>query len=145
MSTSNKTVVTNFINDIWNQNQFEKIDNYVSANFTDHSLPQNLPAGKEGTKLWITNTGKSFQHTTIIDEMISEDDTVMLKIRMQLKHVGPWREIEPTHIEVETVGYRLFKLNNGKIIAHWALIDGNTIENALRNTTSGCKVKQQAN
>lgn len=142
MNTTNKSIVTNFIEEIWNSNQFEKIDNYISADFIDHSLPPNLPANKDGMKLWIIGTGKSFEHKTIIDDIICEDNKVMLKMRMQMKHIGIWRDIEPTHFEITTIGYRYYKLDNGKIIEHWALIDGNSIENQLKEASKGCKIQQ---
>lgn len=141
MNTTNKTIVAGFIEEIWNQNHFEKIDNYVSPGFIDHSLPPALPANKEGTKRWITSTGKSFTHTTKIDDIISEGDKVVVKIKMQLKHIGVWREVEPTGTEVETDGYRLFKLDNKKIVEHWALIDGSPIEKKLLVNIKAFKIQ----
>ncbi len=142
MNTSDKLIVIDFIEEIWNQNQPEKIDKYVSPKFIDHSLPSNLPSNREGTKLWIIGTGKSFEHKTVIDEIVSEGNKVMLKIKMQLKHIGVWRKIDPTHFEIETVGYRLFKLEDNKIIEHWALVDGNAIESQLREVAKGCEIKK---
>jgi predicted SnoaL-like aldol condensation-catalyzing enzyme len=142
MNETNKSIVTNFIEEIWNSNQFEKIENYISADFIDHSLPPNLPANKDGMKLWIIGTGKSFEHKTIIDDIICEDNKVMLKMRMQMKHIGIWRDIEPTHFEITTIGYRYYKLDKGKIIEHYALIDGNSIENQLKEASKGCKIQE---
>jgi predicted SnoaL-like aldol condensation-catalyzing enzyme len=142
MDLKNKLTVTHFIEEIWNQNHFEKIDDYVSASFIDHSLPPALPADKNGMKLWIIGTGKSFEHKTIIDDLVCEDEKIMMKIRMQLKHIGIWRDIEPTHLEISTIGYRYFKLAEGKIVEHWALLDGNSIENQLKEATHGCKLQE---
>ena len=140
MSSDNRSIVTNFIEDIWNNNQFEKIDAYISPDFIDHSLPSALPANMEGMKSWIMGMGKSFEHRTVIEDMVCEHDKVMLKIRLQLKHIGVWREIEPTLSKISAVGYRYYQLSDGKIIAHWALLDGNSIEDQLRKTSKGCKI-----
>jgi predicted SnoaL-like aldol condensation-catalyzing enzyme len=142
MNSENKSIVSNFIEEIWNQNQFEKFDNYIYTDFIDHSLPPALPANKYGMKLWIIGTGKSFEHKTIIDDLVCEDNKVMLKIRMLLKHIGVWRGIEPTNFEISTVGYRYYKLADRKIIEHWALIDGNSIENQLKEASKGCKIQE---
>lgn len=142
MDTNNKKIVTNFIEDIWNQNQFGKIEEYIHPDFVDHSLPDTLPANKEGLKLWIKETGKSFDHKTVIEEMVCEENKVMVKIRMHLKHTGTWRSIEPTGIELHTFGYRQFKLKVGKIIEHWSVIDGQAIENQLKNASHGCKIAE---
>lgn len=127
--------------DIWNRNCFDKIDHYISEDFKDHSLPPSLPADKEGMRLWIIGTGRSFEHKTIIEAMVAEEDQVMLKIRMMLKHIGTWRDIEPTHLEISAVGYRYFKLSGGKIMEHWSLLDGNSIENQLKEASHGCKIQ----
>jgi len=142
MNSENKSIVTNFIEEIWNNNQLEKIDNYLSANFIDHSLPPTLPVNKDGMKLWILGMGISFKHKTIIDDIVCEDNKVMLKIKMQMKHIGVWREIEPTYFEISTIGYRYYKLADGKITEHWALIDGNSIENQLKEASKGCKIQE---
>ena len=142
MNSQNKTIVINFIEDIWNKNRFEKIDQYLSSDFTDHSLPPALPADKEGMQLWITQTGKSFEHTTIVEDIVCESNKVMLKFKMHLKHIGVWRGIEPTHYRISIVGYRYYQLKEGKITAHWALLDGNSIENQLRHASEGCKIQK---
>jgi predicted SnoaL-like aldol condensation-catalyzing enzyme len=141
MKITHKETVINFIEEIWNQNQFEKIDHYLSFDFIDHSLPPALPANKDGMKRWIIGTGKSFAHKTIIDDIVCEDNKVMIKISMQLKHIGLWRDIEPTGAEIYAVGYRYFKLADNKIVEHDALIDGNAIENQLKNARHGCKIQ----
>jgi predicted ester cyclase len=61
---------------------------------------------------------------------------------MQLRHIGEWRGIAPTGLGIAAVGYRCFRLTEGRIIAHWALIDGNAIENQLRGAVQGCKVQE---
>ena len=73
--------------------------------------------------------------------MVSEENKVIVKIMMKLKHIGVWRDIEPTGAEISTIGYRYFKLADNKIIEHWALIDGNAIGNQLKEIKHGCKVQ----
>jgi predicted ester cyclase len=136
----NSILVQNFINQIWNNNAFEKLDSFLHADFKDNSLPPVFPADREGTKKWITSTGISFEHNTVIEDQVTEGNKSIVKIRMNLKHIGVWRDIQPTGIELNTIGYRYFKLKDGKIIEHWALIDGQTIENGLKEAAHGCKI-----
>ena len=141
MSVENKSIVTNFIEEIWHQQQFDSIEDYIAPNFIDHSLPPTFSANKEGLIRWIVGTGNSFEHQTIIEEMVHEDNKIMLKITMQLKHIGVWRGLKPTHLEISTVGYRYYKLANGKITEHWGLLDGTAIENQLKKSQHGCKIQ----
>jgi len=139
---NNAILVQNFIEQIWNQREFEKLENFLHPDFHDYGLPPIFPPNQEGTKKWILNTGASFEHNTIIEEQVTEDDKSILKIRMNLKHIGVWRNIQPTGIDLHAVGYRYFKLNDGKIIEHWALIDGQAIETQLNNVIKGCKIAE---
>lgn len=92
--------------------------------------------------MWITGTGMSFDHRTVIEDQVTEGDKSMIKFRMFLKHIGKWRGIAPTSLELSTVGYRYFKLDEGKISEHWALLDGNSIENQLKESALGCKIQE---
>lgn len=139
--TTHKDITRNFIEQIWNAQQYNHADLFLHADFKDHSLPPHFPPSKEGTLQWIRQTGISFEHLTHIEEIVSEDDKVMMKIRMELKHIGTWRDIAPTGFSIATIGYRHFKLKDGKILEHWALIDGNSIENQLKSSAHGCKIQ----
>ena len=142
MNAKNKLIVSNFIEEIWNKHRFDQIDDFISGGFTDYSLPPNLPGNKEGMIRWIMQVGDSFKHKTTIESIVAEKDKVMLKIRMDLIHIGIWRNIKPTDKQISTVGYRYYKLVNGKINAHWCLLDGNSIENQLQASTHGRKIQQ---
>jgi len=144
MDTASKTrnIVSAFIDAIWNNAQFNKLDDYLHPDFVDYSLPPNLPPDKTGTIKWIEATGKSFIHNSVIEAQVTEGDKSMLKIKMDLKHIGLWRGIEPTGLDISAIGYRFFKVADGKIIEHWALLDGNAIENQLRDTAQGCKIQR---
>ncbi len=131
-----------FIEEIWNRQHFEKLGQFLHPDFKDHSLPPSFPANEQGSQAWINATGLSFEHRTFIEEQVTEGDKTMLKIRMELKHTGDWRSIPPTGISVQAAGYRFFRLKDGKIAEHWALIDGQAIENALRDTSHGCRLAQ---
>lgn len=137
---NNLKVVTDFIENIWNRRDFDVLDIFLHPDFRDHSLPPALSPNKEGLKKWVIGTGISFDHYTTIEDHVIEGDKCILKIKMQLKHIGNWRDIAPTGVKLDTQGYRYFKLKDQKIIEHWALIDGQVIENELTKASHGCKI-----
>lgn len=138
----NATLVQQFIGRIWNNNAFDELDFFLHPDFKDHSLPSPFSPDREGLKRWIISTGTSFEHHTRIEEQVTEGDKSITKIRMDLKHIGLWRDLEPTGKNVHAVGYRYFKIREGKIIAHWALIDGMALENQIKETAHGCKIAE---
>lgn len=139
---NNTHLIIDFIETIWNENKFDQLDNFLHPDFIDHSLPPNFPANAAGLKSWVIGTGQAFEHRTVIEEQVTENNKSIIKIRMLLKHIGSWRDIAPTGLEISTVGYRNFKIQDGKIIEHWALIDGNSIENQLKSNAHGCKMQE---
>lgn len=142
MNSENKQLVLDFIDRIWNRQAFQQLPEFLHPAFEDQSLPPSFPPDASGLEAWIEATGKSFRHQSYIEKIVAENDTVMIKFYMELEHIGPWRDLEPTGALVNAVGYRCFEIREGKIRSHWALIDGNAIENQLRETTHGCKIQQ---
>ncbi len=137
-----KQLIIGFIETIWNEQQFKKIDDFLSSDFTDFSLPEALPTTKEGTLMWIENTGKSFKHHTTIDVIVAEGDMAIAKILFTATHIGEWRGIPATGIQFSSVGYRTFRVENNKITAHWGHIDATAIHNQLTHAAEGCKIQQ---
>lgn len=136
----NSVLVQTFIEQIWNQKNFALLNCFLHPSFKDHSLLSALSPDKEGLEKWITATGIAFEHNSIIEEQVTENDRSMVRIKMKLKHIGPWRGIQPTGTELYTTGYRHFRIQDQKIIEHWALIDGETIENQLKEASNGCSI-----
>jgi predicted ester cyclase len=135
-------IVSEFIEQIWNQRNFDRLAEFMHPDFKDYSLPAALPANTEGMKQWILNTGMSFEHHTIIEDQVTEGNKSIVKIKMIMKHIGRWRDFDATGIEVTTAGYRFYILQDGKIIEHRALIDGQAIENQLLHVSRGCKIAE---
>lgn len=138
---NNALLVRDFIDQIWNKRNFNQLDRLLDPAYKDYSLPPVLPADAEGTLQWIVNTGKSFTHHTLIEDQVTEGNLSIIRITMNLKHIGVWRDIEPTGMELTTTGYRQFTLRAGKIITHRALIDGQSIENQLNKAAHGCQLR----
>lgn len=131
-------IVSQFIDHVWNNAGAADLH----PAFVDYSLPPGFPCNAEGLRQWVALTSASFEHHTLIEDQVTEGDKSVLRITMRLRHIGTWRDIPPTGKEVQTRGYRMFRVANGKIIGHWALIDGNALENQLRDAMHGCALPQ---
>jgi hypothetical protein len=135
-------IVLQFIEEIWNRQLTDTLGNFLHPAFTDHALPAPLTPDVGGLRQWINLTSASFIHRTIVEDHVTEGDKCVLRIRMQVTHIGTWRGIPATGMEVSTSGYRMFRVQDGKIIEHWALVDGSALESQLRGTEHACKVAQ---
>ncbi|TWF45125.1 putative ester cyclase [Chitinophaga polysaccharea] len=132
-----KAFIDSFISIIWNQGNISRVHEFLHPEFTDHSLAPSLPAGIAGLQQWIAMTHTSFLPITVIEEQVAELGKAMIRVTMQMKHIGTWRGIPATGITVTTRGYRCFHLKDNRIIAHWALIDGDTLEKKLTAYSTG--------
>ena len=126
-----KTVVQRLIDEGWNQGNLDVVDELVAEHCVDHSLPPSM-TGRAGMKQWITATGNAFEHKTIIEDQVTEGNTSMLRLRMEMRHVGDFRGIPATGKTVTTTGYRTYRVEDGQIVQHWALIDGASLAEQLR-------------
>ncbi|MBI1222872.1 MAG: hypothetical protein GC180_09740 [Bacteroidetes bacterium] len=135
-----KQFVADFIQEIWNQQNLDRLDHFVCPDFIDHSLPPAMRNDADGLKVWVRATGKAFEHETHIEDMVCEEDKVVVKLKMNLRHIGEWRGIPASEKELVSPGFRMFRLADGKIAEHWALIDGEVIEKTLREEGHHCEV-----
>lgn len=134
MSTEqSKNIICRYIEEVWNQQNFDIIDEFLAADYVDHSLPPHF-SGPEGVKQWVKALSASFDEQTIIEDQVTEGDRAMVRLTMRLTHRGEWRGIPATGKQVEIKGYRAYRLAGGKITEHWALIDGDSLERELRAT-----------
>ena len=132
-SQETKALVRRFIEEVWNNGRLELVDELVSADYLDHSMP--LP-GREGLKQWISGTSAAFDHQSIIEDQISEDDRSVLRITFKVTQKGEWRGIAPGGQQAQTVAYRTYRVAGGKIVEHWGFVDGNKLESELRAATN---------
>lgn len=126
-------IVKSYIQEIWNERNFKKLNEYLHPDFVDNSLSLPFPPNREGLEGWIKATGMAFEHSTTITHQVSDEDSSIVRIRMDLKHIGTWRNFSATGKAIFTVGYRHFRIKDGKIAEHWALIDPNKIEKGLKD------------
>ena len=64
-------IVLGFLENIWNKGAIEEAGTFLHPDFIDHSLPAGLPPDAEGLKQWVSLTSASFEHHTIIDDMVT--------------------------------------------------------------------------
>ena len=140
---SNKQVVEQFIEQVWNQQRLDTLDSFRHKDFHDHSFPASIPPTKEGLAMWIKNTSAAFNHHTSIEAIVTEGNHVAIRIQFSATHIGIWRGIEATSKTITTKGFRFFTLKDGKIIAHHALIDGEALYSQLTEVYAGCQAKAQ--
>lgn len=140
MSNKNKQTVERFIEEVWNNKNFDLLDELLHPDYRDHSFIPSVPPNKEGLKFWIQNTSAAFDHETQIESIVAEGEQVAVRIRFTVTHIGKWRGLKPKGKQVSIKGFRFFAFKEGRIIAHHALIDGEALQTELTEVYKGCEL-----
>lgn len=110
--------VTDFIQQIWNERQFEQIDHYLHEQFVDYSMPYYGFQNKNGTMLYLRELAKRVHHQTQILKLTNLNEFILCQVRICVMGINESSHYESFEIE----GCRLFQISDEKIIAHWEII-----------------------
>ena len=124
-AAENKSLVHRFVMEGINKGNMAVIDECITANAVDHSLPPGLPPTRDGFKMFIGGFRAAFPDLTytIADEMADGDKVVnrsmgtgTMKGDFQgMKASGKkatWQEIHIVRLDA-----------SGKIVEHWGTVD----------------------
>jgi steroid delta-isomerase-like uncharacterized protein len=123
-TNENKKICQRFFEELHNQNNPDIINDLVSPDVYSHDpFPGQKPGAiglKETTELF----RKAFPDLQVkINDMIAEDNKVMSKLTVTGTHMGEFMGFAPTHNEISYEEVIVLRLENGKIVEHWAVAD----------------------
>ena len=124
--TESEKLVVGFIGDIWDNGRFEKLNQYLHPEFIDHGLPFGAQNGR-GFHAYLKVLGKGIYHYTEIEDIFSEHDFVIMKIKMTLSSLHDTSVRENELLQ----GHRLFAIRNRKITGHWEFLESSQTAKTL--------------
>ncbi len=118
---ANKEIIARFMAQVWNANRLDLLDTFIDPDYYDYTYQ---PRNREGLERTLQMMQVAFPgHQTIIEEIVGEGDTVAVCQTLRGRQNGPFRGAPASGKQMEVGGYRFFKLRDGKIISHRALLD----------------------
>ena len=110
----NKTIIRRLFDEALNQGRLELLDELFSADFVDHSTPEQRP-GPEGVRDFFIEVRGRFPdiHVTI-EDMVAEGNRVVVRTL--------WRSsggIGLNAYGIEGTLIQIFHLENGRIVEEW--------------------------
>lgn len=118
---AHKVLITRFITEIWNGNHLEMLDAFLDPTYYDYTYEPRNREGLEGALSLMQSSFPGYE--TIIEEIVGEGDTVAICVTLRGIHAGPFRGLPASGKPFAFGGYRFYKIKNGRIISHRALID----------------------
>lgn len=125
MSAQNKAAMRRIYEEIWNQGNFDVVNEVISPDYIDHlPTPPNAPTGRDGLSWLIQMYRTAFPdiHVQVIDQ-IAEDDKVMTRIAIQGTHEGQLMHIPPTGKEISLEAIVVTRFENGLNTEGWIGMD----------------------
>jgi predicted ester cyclase len=120
-NTANAAVVRAFMDQVWDAAEPAAATPFLTPDYVDHSYQ---PPNRDGLSAIIATLSTAFpDQKTVIEHCVAEGDVVMLKARIIGTHTGPFRTKAATGNRVDVNVVRWFRLRDGQIAEHWALLD----------------------
>ena len=121
---TNKALVLASIDEGWNRRQLSVFDELFDPDLVDHSVPEDLPATREGTKAFASRHWSAFPDLRFtIEDQIAEDDKVMTRWTARGTNMGELMGRPPTGKHVIVTGIRVDRVIGDRIVESWAEFD----------------------
>ena len=122
MSTQdNKALVQRFYEEVLNKRNLAALDQFVSPNAVNHSVPAGLPQGPSQFLSLHLNAFPDLQVT--VEDLLADGDKVVARVSIRGTHKGALRGIAPTGKPITGMAINILRIANGQIVEHWGLAD----------------------
>ncbi|MFN8446644.1 MAG: ester cyclase [Caldilineaceae bacterium] len=115
----NVTLVRRWIDEVWNQGDWERMADFHPAIFENEGKQSTL----EDARLWHLHNRTTFPDIHyVIDDIFASEERVAVRWSATATHKGTlWNLIPPTGKTIRWNGMHMLRLTDGKIIEVWAL------------------------
>jgi steroid delta-isomerase-like uncharacterized protein len=117
----NAEIVRDFISEVWNAGDATAADRYLTSDYIEHAYD---PKSVAGLKAMVALLATAFpDQRSDLEDCVAQGDRVIVRIRLTGTHNGTFRTKEATGKKIDVRAVRWFRMVDGKIAEHWALVD----------------------
>ena len=132
MSDVNKELMRRFYDEAVNGQQFDAIDELVSADFVDHEEFPGLPGGREGAKQFFKLCHSAFEGFSMeVEDLIAEGDRVVARCTMSGTQRGEFAGIPSSGKALRVSVIDIVRVADGKVAEHWGAMDSGSMMQQL--------------
>jgi steroid delta-isomerase-like uncharacterized protein len=133
LAERNKDVVRRYTEELWNNLQYDLIDQVLASDVLAHAPDGTQEQGNRRFRQVIPYLRTAFPdlHMTI-EQMIAEDDHVAVRLRVTGTHQEDFAGMPPTGKVFAFPEWVFLRLWNGKIVEYWYLRDQERLLQQLR-------------
>ena len=122
----NKDLIRRYIEAVDNNHSsdWSVIDDYIAEDFVAHNPPApGASLDRDGVKHAAEMFRVATPGTHEVSMQVAEGDLVVSRIVGRGVHEGELFGIPPTNKEVETDGFVVHRVRDGKIVEYWSVVD----------------------
>ena len=133
--TSNETVVRRWVDEMWNAADRSLCDDLIADRFVEHArapFSETEPGEGDGPAMmrsamdWLL--GQFPDLSMSVEAIVSDSDVVAARVRSEGTNTGPLNGVlPPTGKRFSAEQSHWFRLEDGKIVEHWATRDDLTV------------------
>jgi steroid delta-isomerase-like uncharacterized protein len=122
--TTNKTLVTEFIDALFTNGDLNAVDRYLAPGFVNHDPFPGFAPDREGFR----RIGQVFRQAfpdwhSQLEALIAEGDLVTERFTARGTHQGELMGVAPTGREITLAGINIFRVQDGKLVERWGRTD----------------------
>jgi steroid delta-isomerase-like uncharacterized protein len=122
----NKALLHHFYEEVFNQKNVAAIDDYIAANFVNHSASQlGMTGGDlEHVKQFVSMAMQAFPdlHYTV-EDLLAEGDKIVARITISGTQQGAFMGIPATGKHATISDIEIFRIAGGKAVENWVQAD----------------------
>src|SRR5262249_1109090 len=117
---SNKELMGQYHEDIWNHHDLNAVDSFIAPTFVSHANSPDTPAGPEPVKGFLGALFTAFPDlTSQNDGILGDGDKVVIQWTIRGTQTGYLFQMPPTGKPVEVSGMDVLRVENGQFVEHW--------------------------
>ena len=131
----NKTIVTRFNKEFIEKGDTNVFNEIIAAGFINQTAPPGVPKGPEGVLYFFNNFLRpAFPDIQVeIQRQVAESDLVTTHKVFHVTHKGDFMGIPATEKKVDIEVMDIIRLQNGKFIEHWNVLDWQHVITQLKS------------
>ncbi|MCB0180517.1 MAG: ester cyclase [Anaerolineae bacterium] len=127
MSAENKAIVQRLVETVQNGHYLDRLEEFFDSHFINHLEPSDLSSdinAVDRARIVFKQLFTAFPdlHVTI-QQQVAEGDKVVTHKTFHGTHQGEFMGIAPTGRPIEFTVIDILRLDQGKIVEHWAVQD----------------------
>ncbi|MBU0596232.1 ester cyclase [Candidatus Bipolaricaulota bacterium] len=124
MSEKDKTLVRRFVEECQSQRDLDRLPDFISSEFVNHTAEAPLKGTFEGAKQLHEMLFTAFPDMKfVIRDMVAEADKVVTYKTLLGTHQGDFMGIPPTGKRVKCDVIDIMRVAGGKCVEHWHVMD----------------------